>query len=217
MLARTFQITSIPTVLALRGGEIVSEFVGAQPEAFIRQFVKDLLPSEAELLALDGEKKRKAGRFDEAEKVFEEALQKDRDSSPALLGLARLRADQGRTADALSLLDQVPPGTAERAEAERLAARLRVQATAPVNTADLAERVKENPGDLESRSALGLALAAGGRYAEALEQFLEIVARDKGAGGENARKAVLDIFQILGPEHPVTVQYRSRLANLLFA
>ena len=54
MLAQAFAIQSIPAVKAIRNGAIAGEFLGAQPEPAIRQFVADLLPSEAESLAREG-------------------------------------------------------------------------------------------------------------------------------------------------------------------
>jgi putative thioredoxin len=217
MLGRTFQISGIPTVLAFRNGKVVSRFVGAQPEKQIRDFLTQILPSECDTLAAEGEKKRKAGRFEDAEEVFSKALKADRVCAPALLGLARLRADQGRTREAAELLEEVPLGTPERAEADKISARLRVQTAGSLDTEALRLRVQQNPGDVDSRYELGLALAAGGLYEDALREFLEVVTRDRTRKGEAARKSILDIFQILGPEHPLTQQYRPKLASTLFA
>ena len=132
-LGRAWQITGIPAVKAFSKGRVVSQFVGAQPESRIRDFLKQIVPSESETLTRDGEKKRKAGRFEEAEAAFTTALERDRGSAPARLGLARLRADQGRTREALEMLDDVPPGTPERRDADSLAARLRLQASGPAD------------------------------------------------------------------------------------
>src|SRR5687768_2268904 len=47
-VARAFQVQGIPAVYALRDGKVVDGFVGAQPEAQVREFVARLLPSEEE-------------------------------------------------------------------------------------------------------------------------------------------------------------------------
>src|SRR3954466_11294787 len=47
-ISRAFQVQSIPAVFALKGGRIVDGFVGAQPEAAVREFVDRLLPTDVE-------------------------------------------------------------------------------------------------------------------------------------------------------------------------
>ncbi len=42
------------------------------------------------------------------------------------------------------------------------------------------------------------------------------VVRNKSDHGDDARQAMLDIFGILGDEHPLTGPYRRRLASALF-
>ena len=217
MVAQAFQITGIPTVVAIKGGQMVDEFVGAQPEAKIREFVGRLKPSEVEALAAEGSRHQMGGRGDEAEAAFKRALEIDRDFGPALLGLARLRADQGRTADALGLIDLITPGSPERTDGDQLAARLRVGAAGSVDEPALEARLERNPGDLEARYALGQSQAASGRYGPAFEQYLEIVRRDRSFKDDAGRRAMVDLFQLLGPEDPLTEKYRGELGRVLFA
>ena len=49
----------------------------------------------------------------------------------------------------------------------------------------------------------------------ALPRLLEKV-QEGGEGREKARLQMIDLFDVLGPEHPVTIEYRRRLANALF-
>jgi putative thioredoxin len=118
--AEAFQVQGIPAVYALRDGKVVDGFVGAQPEAAVREFVDRLLPTEEEdamsaLLA--------AG--DEA------SLRKVLDVEPghpdAVVQLAELlvgRGDAASTAEALALLERIPEST----ETRRVAAMARVGA-----------------------------------------------------------------------------------------
>jgi putative thioredoxin len=215
-VAEAFRIQSIPAAKGFRDGALVAEFVGAQPEAAIRQFLASLLPTEADRLAQAGEDKAAGGDTAGAEADFEAALARDARHPRALLGLARVHAKRGEEAEALTLLERVPPGTSIGRDAERLAAELRMRADAIGDEATLRARVAANPEDLDARLQLGRVLAACGRHEEALAELLEVVRRDRQFADQAARKAMLDLFEVLGPRHPLTEKYRSELARVLF-
>ena len=86
----------------------------------------------------------------------------------------------------------------------------------PSDDAALRERLARNPSDLAARLALGRSLARVGRHEEALEQLLEVVKRDADFSDQAARKAMLDLFAVLGPEHDLAARYRAELARALF-
>src|SRR5215475_7063107 len=54
-LAQACYIRSIPAVKAVRNGAITGEFLGAQPEPVIRNFIQQLLPSEVDSLAQEAQ------------------------------------------------------------------------------------------------------------------------------------------------------------------
>jgi putative thioredoxin len=53
-------------------------------------------------------------------------------------------------------------------------------------------------------------------YEVGLQQFLDIVSRDRRFQNDGARKAMLAVFDILGDDHPLTRDYRKRLTMLLY-
>ena len=79
----------------------------------------------------------------------------------------------------------------------------------------LQARVAADPDDHEARIGLDRAMAAAGHVDRALEDLLEIVA-DKGEHTEAAREAMIEIFNLLGNEHPAVPAFRRRLASVLF-
>ena len=215
-LAQSFAVRAIPTVLGLRDGKIVAEFTGAQTEPAVRQFLTSLLPSEADRAVREAEELAARGAAALAEPRFREALALDAHHSRGLLGLARVLADLGQEAEALPLLDRVTGSATVEAEAERLAAELRTRLGGGEDEAALRARIAREPGDLAARLALGRALAGAKRWEEALGELLEVVRRDPGYADEAARKAMLDVFALLGPEHPLVARFRSELARSLF-
>jgi len=219
MLAQAFGIRSIPAVKAVRNGAITGEFLGAQPEPAIRQFIEQLLPSEAEALAQEGQRLEEQGKAQGAESLYRAALSKDANQPQALLGLARILIERGEEADALSLLARVPLNSAEYAAAQQLSAQLRFKQTG-VSADDeqqYREKLAANPHDLEARFDLSQVLAALGRYEEALSELLEIIKKDRKFRDDGARKAMLEIFEVVGPRSDLAEHYRSELAKVLFS
>lgn len=219
MLAQAFGIRSIPAVKAVRDGAIVSEFLGAQPEPVVRRFIEQLLPSEAEALAQEGKRLEEAGKFQGAESLYRSALSQDANQPQALLGLARLLIQRGEEADALSLLSRVPLNAAESAVAQQLSAQIRLKqnGASAGDEQQYREKLAANPNDLETRFDLSQVLAASGRYEEALIELLEIVKKDRKFRDDGARKAMLEIFEVVGPRGDLAEHYRSELAKVLFS
>jgi putative thioredoxin len=115
-IARAFQVQSIPAVYAMKDGKIVDGFVGAQPEAQVREFVGRLAggpkePTEVERLVELGD-----------EDSLRRALELEPDNEDAIVTLGELLVVDGRTDEALQLLARIP----ESAETRRVAALARV-------------------------------------------------------------------------------------------
>jgi putative thioredoxin len=119
-VSTAFRVQGIPAVYAVADGKVVDGFVGAQPEAQVREFVDRLMPSDAELAL---EELVAAG--DEAS--LRAALEQKPDHHDAIVALAELlaarRAD-GDADEALALLGRIP----ETADTRRVAALVRIGA-----------------------------------------------------------------------------------------
>ena len=219
MLAQAFAIQSIPAVKAIRNGAIAGEFLGAQPEPAIRQFVADLLPSEAESLAREGMRLAEEGKTQGAESLYRAALSKEENQPLALLGLSRLLVERGDAADALALLGKIPLNAPESDAAQQLMSQIRLKQGGENagNEQEYRDKLEANPDDLEARFELAQALAASGKYQEALAEYLEIVKKDRGFQDDGARKAMLEVFDVVGPRSELAEHFRSELAKVLFS
>lgn len=215
--AQQYGVQGIPAVKAFRQGRVVGEFVGAQPEPRVREFLRRLAPSAADGLVVEGLRLEQEGRLGEALARYRQAAAAESGHAGALLGLGRTLLAQGDGEEAARWLEQVPYGRPEREEAERLLARVQLKQGA--NGADESrcrDRLAATPQDLEARLCLASLLAAREEYETALAELLEVVRNDRGKLREKARITMLAIFRILGDESPITRRYRSQLATALF-
>jgi putative thioredoxin len=211
--ATQYRIQSIPAVKAFRDGKMVSEFIGALPEPQVRAFLAKLVPSEAARLALEGAELESSGYLATAEDRYREALAKDANHAKALVGLARVLAERDADDEALSLLGRIPGD----AEGQALRAKIGLkQAGGATDLASLEARIVADPKDAAARYELGRALAAQGDYERALQELLEVVRLDRSLDDDGARKAMLDIFSLLGDADERTQRYRRQLGMLLF-
>jgi putative thioredoxin len=218
-LSQAFAIRSIPAVKAVRNGAVVSEFLGAQPEPNIRQFIEQLLPSEADTLAQQGVRLEEAGKLQGAESIYRAALSKAANHPQALLGLARVLVQREEDAEALLLLSRVPLGTPEQAAAQQLTAQLRVKQSGAKaeDEQQYRDRLATDANDHDARFELSQLLAATGQYEEALKELLVIVKKDRKLRDDGARKAILEIFDLVGQRSELAERYRSELAKVLFS
>ncbi len=214
--AARYRIQGIPAVKGFCDGVVVAEFTGLQPEDVLRRLVTAVLPTEADRLAREGASAASTGDEPAAEARYREALEHDPRHARALVGLARLLGARDETAAALDLLERVLPSAPQLDEAERLAAELRTRADGAGDERALRARLATDPADLEARLDLGRLLAARGAYENALAELLDAVRRDPHFDDDAGRKAMLDIFTLLGDDHPLTDRFRGELAKALY-
>ncbi|MCC7485813.1 MAG: tetratricopeptide repeat protein [Burkholderiales bacterium] len=214
-IARGLNVRSIPDVRAFHGGEQVDQFLGALPESEVRAFIDGVAPSPAELLRLEAAGKRAAGDASGAAATLAEALALDAAHDPARIDLAEVLIETGRHDDAARELDSVgdDPDWSARVTALRQAI-----AFARVGGAEseLAARVAAAPGDHEARLARAGALAARKAWREAMDELLEILARDKGWRDGEARKQMVAIFSLATDRPDLVSEYRRKLGSVLY-
>jgi putative thioredoxin len=215
-LAGALGIQGIPAVKLFRDGDIASEFTGALPEPAVREFLSRFLPSAADKQAQQAALLEQEGKSTQAKAAYQEILDADPNHAKALLGMGRLLAGEGSDQAALAHLDKISLVADERKEADRLIARIKLQEGGAQDVVALQAKVKVEPNNLAARFELAQALAAMEKYEEALTEFLTIVKTDRGFQDDGGRKGMVQIFEVLGSDHPLTDRFRSELAAALF-
>jgi putative thioredoxin len=70
-LSQAFRVQSIPNVIAFKDGRAAAQFIGAQPETQVREFMRKLLPSQMEEALRNAEALFAAGNIDDAERQLD--------------------------------------------------------------------------------------------------------------------------------------------------
>ncbi|MGI9528699.1 MAG: thioredoxin, partial [Acidimicrobiia bacterium] len=209
-LSAQYLVQSIPTVVAIKNGKEVNRFSGALPEQAIAEFLVTVLPTELDLMVDDARGALIDGDTSGAEHMLRQVLDQQPDHQDAGTSLAALLIDHGDIEEAMIVLGKLVPD----ADVERLQAAARLRRSAGDDISDLEAAASAEPEDDDAQLKLARALAARSEFEPALDRLL-IVVKHKGEMKEEARQAMVDIFGVLGNEHPLTATYRRQLATAL--
>lgn len=216
-LAELHNIRSIPTMKLFRDGQVVEEILGAQTESTLRTLLDKYVARESDSLREQALQRAAAGDVEGALAILCDAAAKDPDNPRAQLDYLRTAMEAGRVDEAEQALTAMPRDIRESAEIRRYAALVefaRRIAGAP-DRAALEQRVAKDADDLEARDLLAARLALAGDAEGALEQYLEILRRDRRYGDDAGRRGLLAMFELLGNQGPLVNRYRSQMFTLL--
>ena len=217
-IAAAFQIRSIPTVFLVQGGQIVDGFQGALPEGQVREFLKHH-GIEPAAPADDQAPAEPAPPVDPHAEVqrLRKAVEAEPDKDELKLDLALALLQTGGAHEAEKLLDALPANLSTDDRAVKARARLGFAAlldnAPPAEVLDAA--IAADPADLRARHLLGAQRLVAGRSEEALEQFLEMLRRDRDFQDGLPRKTLIDAFRVIDDAELVG-RYRRKMSALLF-
>ena len=217
-IAAAFQIRSVPTVFLVKGGQIVDGFPGAVPESQLRELLKKH-GVEPGLAANDEPATIEAAPLDpHAEAIsLRKAIESEPEKAELKLDLALALLKTGAVGEAKALLDALPANLATDDRAVRARARLGFlllsKDAPPAEVLEAA--IAANPDDLRARHLLGVQQLVSGKAEAGLEQFLEMLRRDRGYEDGLPKKALIDAFRVVEDGNLVGL-YRRRMSSLLF-
>jgi putative thioredoxin len=208
-LTMQFNVSGLPTVKGFYKSQVVAEFVGAQTEVKVREFLRKLAPSASDLALEKGQSLIKLEDWETAGDVFQDVLKSNPDDSKALLGLAKSHIAQGKAGKALVIL-QAFPASKELNAAENLLPLAQAMA-------EMEDQPENDPeDDLKAAFDRSIRLVGKGNLPAAADGLLDILRRDKGFLDGSAKQAMVAVLELMDPDKGETRQYRSELASVLF-
>jgi putative thioredoxin len=217
-LVSSFNLKSIPYAVAFVDGNAVAQFMGAQPEAYIRAFLDRLIPNPAELEHRCAREALATGRISVAEEALKNALALDPSCDGARLDIIGLLLDRGDTEAARLHYGLLSERALNQSTHHTVRARMEAAETAsklpPMEL--LERRIEEDGGNLQARLDLADLHVARRDYPAALEQLLEIVRRDRTFGEDIGRVRMLEVFEMAADQPDLVTAYRGQLSQVLF-
>jgi putative thioredoxin len=222
-IAAQMRIQSIPTVYAFWQGQPVDGFQGALPASEVKKFVDKLSAMGgdgglADALAA-AEEMLDHGALADATETFAAILGEEPENPVAYAGLARAHIAAGNLDQAEAFLNAAPAAIAKAKEVEAARAQVELarQAANAGPEAELRAAVASDPDNHQARFDLAVALNAGGKVEEAVDELLELFRRDREWNGGAARAQLFTIFEALKPQDPIVLKGRRRLSSMIFA
>lgn len=207
-LSQMFGVRSIPFCVLFKDGQPIDGFVGALPEAKVREFLDKHVASAEEAAAEDEVSEAAAlmaeGDTESALERLQEAVAIDPANDTARYDYLRALLSAGRVAEARRAYEPV-------ADKMLLDARLKAaghwieacEAAAKARTPEaLAAAIAANKRDFDARFELAQTHFAARRFTEAMDELLEIVMRDKAWKDELARKTYVAILELMTKPAP---------------
>jgi putative thioredoxin len=234
-LAQALQVQSIPMVVAVIGGQLVDGFLGALPEAQVKQWIGQVVAAAEQITAGAA-----GGPADGAEQSAGAAQPGPGGPPPGRPGPgpggpmgpggpggpdpsnpayaeaqeAMQRGDMDAAADAFRrVLAASPADPVAKVGLARVELFRRLDS---YDEAKVRREAAEHPDDIEAQSRVADIDVAAGHIEEAFDRLLGVVRRTAGEQRDQARKQLIGLFDIFPPQDPRVKKARGQLSSLLF-
>jgi len=208
-LSMEYGIRGIPAVKLFAGGQVIDEFTGALPEVAVRQWLDKALPSENKKRLQQVEMLLATDEVEAATALLEEVVREEPLNPQAAAMLAPLLVfdEPDRAATLARTAASAEPRFLQVADAVVTFAHLITLGQDPSSLPD-------EPG----RDAYLAALKATGDndFDTAIQHFIAVIQQNRYYNDDGARKACIAIFNLLGPDHPITRKHRRMFDMVLY-
>ena len=226
-VAQQLKIQSIPAVMAFSDGQPVDGFIGVQSEKNISEFVNKISSlknsSTIEENISAGKKYMNEDDIETATLVFSEILKIEPDNISAKSLLARCLIKSDQLDDAEKIINTLPVDAESNQDYISVRSELEIFKNAKNNPIsdkeeeELRNNIDKEPENYQLKLDLSKILMAKGENEEAINQLLRIIEVNPKWNDGEARKQLIEIFNILGNENILVTEGRKKLSSMLFS
>jgi len=219
-LSAALQVQSIPMVVAVVGGQLVDGFLGALPEAQVKQWISQVMAAASKMglaaSAAEDDAQAPAGAERAAGPGAPDPFGGQNDI-PDAFAEARQAMERGDFDGAAKIFE----AELARSPGDALAKTglAQVNLIRRVNSYDepaVRRAAAERPADTEAQAKVADIDLASGRVDEAFDRLLGVVRRTSGEDRDKARAHLVGLFEIFPPRDPHVTKARAALSSLLF-
>lgn len=207
-LASAMRVQSLPTVIAVFGGQVLNGFMGALPEAQVREWLDEILAAVAQVQpeAQGPQAPQEAGE--------QPAPEPARDPALAAADEAIARGDlDGAAAAYRKVLDSTPANETAKTGLAQIEVLQRVEG---VDEDKARREAAANPDDPDAQGRVADFEMLAGRVEEAFDRLVGTVRRTRGDDRGKARVHLLKLFDATAPDDPRVKRARAALTSALF-
>lgn len=216
---KEYGIASVPTMKLFRFGKVVETLHGYQSETDLKKVLDLYVSRDSDKTLAEAIQRYAQGNTFEAYDMITNAIVEDPINSRLPAAMCKLLKHEERYDEALKLIEASPADIRKDEEIIRLHALLSFHVDAgEIRDIDaLVAHSESEPDDLQAQKQLAAYYVVQQRYDEALRILANIIECGNPSLGDdiqsNARKAILNLFSLLGADHPLVAQYRPRLSR----
>jgi putative thioredoxin len=208
-ISQLFGVQSIPTVVAIAGGQPVDAFTGAQPEPQIRQWLAALLDALRERMPAIAAAESGAQAGAPEEQPYEEPVD-------PRWAAAEDAFEQGDFAAAEQAYQQILASEPANEDAKAALAQVKFTARAEAADPDTVAKADADPADLDAQLSAADVEVAEQRVDEAFARLIRTVRHSAGEDRDRARSHLVELFGLFPADDPRVAKARRDLASALF-
>ncbi|MCU7836483.1 MAG: tetratricopeptide repeat protein [gamma proteobacterium symbiont of Taylorina sp.] len=211
-------VKNLPSVKLFKDGVMIDEFTGAKPESEIRAFLDAHIDNETDNEINKALALAESNETEQAIALLKSLNQQDPSNSKIYLAIARVYLKTADFDNCEAVLKALPANIQSSDETKKIADELSLaKATSDAPEVDeILTQLENEPDNNDLRVQLANQYMVSHQYEQALETLMTILSKDINFQEGEAKAAMLKTFEILGAQDPLTRQYRSKLATLLY-
>lgn len=206
-IGQVFGVQSVPTVVAIAGGQPIDAFAGPLPEAEFGQWIARLLDALRD--RLPGIKAAEANRTAPGTEPAAEP------EDPRFTA-AEEAFEQGDFAAAEAAYEAILAAEPANAEAKAALAQVRFTARAEAVPADAIAKADANPDDVDAQLAAADLELATNDVDQAFKRLVDTVRRVFGEDRDKVREHLVGMFELFPPDDDRVAKARRNLASALY-